>query len=197
VCAEPPFAEGLIAAASTSGEFEVPASLAAGTPLAVLGVACTGGEPVLEQAALDWHCSDGTHPLRFSFDAEVAGDAPNLPPDLGGLSLGIADQDVPVAPASEPASCDDGTPALEAGSPHSLELELGDAAREAGEALQVSHFATAGKLERQFSFVSAQQPTRVAVSWTAPATAGAVKHYLVVRDGRGGVSWATWNLCVR
>jgi hypothetical protein len=196
-CAEPALAEGLIAPPMSSGDFDVPESLEPGTALAVLGVACRSGEPLLEQAPLDWRCSDGSEPRRFSFDASVNSDAANLPPDLAGLSVAIADQGVTLAEASDPPACDAGAPTVAAGIAHSLELQLGDAAREPGEALQVSHFATAGKLERQFSFVSAEQPPGVAVTWTAPAEAGAVKQYVVVRDGRGGLSWATWNLCVR
>ena len=73
------------------------------------------------------------------------------------------------------------------------------------EQLQISQFATAGKLKSQFSFVETtdESPaTTVDVTWDAPeaaevpATAAAVTFTFVVRDDRGGADWTTRRLCV-
>jgi hypothetical protein len=53
-------------------------------------------------------------------------------------------------------------------------------------------FATAGR----YDLGRARAPER-APSWTAPATAGAVTHWLVVRDGRGGTSACHYTVDVR
>ncbi len=70
----------------------------------------------------------------------------------------------------------------------------------AREVLQLSHFATAGKLARQFSIYEGDT-TDQTVEWTPPTGAeappdGLVHFWLVVRDGRGGNAWAERALCV-
>jgi hypothetical protein len=175
---------------------DVPAALGPSIRLALLGVACAEGEPTLAEAALDYGCSGEADPLRFSFDAWTLDDASQLNPDLTGLVVTLADQSVELSGADLAPTCDDVVPALGTAQSHMLALELGAAAVTTNE-LQISLFSTRGTLERQFSFVAAEQAPRVVLAWQAPPEAGPVKQYLVARDGVGGVSWATWNVCVR
>lgn len=195
-CAGDVIAAGTIDAAGPVA-FELPPTLEGGARLALLGAACLDGEPALSDAPLDWSCSGGAEPLGFTFDAYTLDATPQANPDLAGLSVKLAQTSVELSPASAAATCDAGAPELAAGETHVVELELGDGAREPRETLQLSHFSTRGDFERHFSFVEPEQEPRISLTWKAPNEAGPVKQYLVVRDGRGGVSWATWNFCVR
>lgn len=56
------------------------------------------------------------------------------------------------------------------------------------EELFVSWFATAGEFELDRSF--GPEPLRFETAWTPPPEAGEVLVWAVLRDGRGGVSWA-------
>jgi hypothetical protein len=167
-----------------------------GTRLALLGAACVRGEPALADSPLDDHCSGDEAPLRFSFDAWTLDDAPDFNPDLSGLAVTLGGESIELSAAGDAPACDGATPTLGAGQKHALEIELGAAAL-TGKELQLSHFSTQGELERQFSFVTEKQGPHVALTWQAPQAVGPLKQYLVVRDGSGGVSWATWNVCVR
>lgn len=195
-CEQEPWAEGVADVVDGPVALDVPAALGPGLRLALLGVACAEGEPTLAEASLDYGCSDDADPLRFSFDAWTLGSAPQLNPDLAGLVVTLGDESVDLSGADAIPTCDDGMPALGRAQSHTLAVELGAAAIPENE-LQISHFSTRGKLERQFSFVAAEQEPRVVLTWQAPPEAGPVKQYLVARDGLGGVSWATWNVCVR
>jgi hypothetical protein len=70
------------------------------------------------------------------------------------------------------------------------------------ETIQLSHFTTTGKLERQISFLDDDRdPSDVSVKWTPPAAAelpagGLVRFFFVARDLRGGLDWQTRSLCV-
>jgi hypothetical protein len=70
------------------------------------------------------------------------------------------------------------------------------------ETLQLSHFATGGKLPRQLSFLDGDgDPSNVSVDWTAPRpeelpSGGIVRFFFVARDLRGGLDWQTRSLCL-
>lgn len=196
-CAGDAIAAGTTDPGAGAVAFDVPATLVGGVRLALLGAACLDGEPELGDAPLGWSCSSGAEPLGFTFDAYTLASAPQANPDLAGLSVKVAQTGVELSPASTAAACDVGAAELAAGETHVVELDLGEAAREPDETLQLSHFSTRGDFERHFSFVEPQAEPRVSLTWKAPSEAGPVKQYLVVRDGHGGVSWATWNYCVR
>jgi len=74
----------------------------------------------------------------------------------------------------------------------------------ARESLQISHFATGGKLNVPFSFVEAAEAadeTPVHVKWTAPkagtiAQETPVAFTFVTRDSRGGTDWTTRAVCL-
>jgi hypothetical protein len=191
------FAEGTLDA-SAAIDFQVPPSLAPGARLALLGAACTSGEPALAENPRDFSCGGLATPLRFSFDAWTLADEVNANPDLSAAFVTLGGEGVELVEASASPRCD-AADAFEvaAGAAHLLELDLGEGARESRETLQVSHFSTAGDYERQFSFVGPEQAPRLSLTWQAPVEVGPVTQFLVVRDGRGGVSWLTWSLCVR
>ena len=198
-CAAAPFAEGRADLDGSPIAAPLPESLAADARLALLGVVCSTGEPELADEPTDSRCSDGADPLRFSFDARTAGDAlVNLNPDLSQLEVLVGGVPVPLDAPDAAASCDDAAPSVDAGATRDVVLELGGAARDDDdESLQLSHFATAGEYGRTFSFVEPGAALRARVEWQPPSAGTPVKHYLVVRDGRGGVAWASFSLCVR
>lgn len=197
-CASRAFAEGT-ANAGAPVAFEVPAGAES---LLLLGVACAEGEPALSADPLDWECSGRSTPLGVSFTAlTAASDRTNDNPDLSAMRVSIDGDDVPVEETAIDAACDEGVVEAARGERHSLELVVGARAREteggATETLQLSHFASEGLYERQWSFVDPDAGTRSRLDWDAPEKTGPVKHYLVVRDDRGGMSWTSFSLCVR
>jgi hypothetical protein len=197
-CSGASLAEGVTDARAAELAFELPGSLEAGARLALLGVACPQGEPRLGAEPLEWGCSDAGRPLRFSFDFWTRSpERAQRNPDLGELTVTIGGEPVLLENPLAAPSCAAGGLQLAAAASHGVELDLGEAAREPGEELQLSHFSTRGDYERHYDFVTEGQAPIAALTWEAPPTAGPVKQYLVVRDGRGGVSWATWSLCVR
>jgi len=69
------------------------------------------------------------------------------------------------------------------------------------ETLQLSHFATLGKLERPLTVIEPEVPVAdVEVAWEAPgpglADAQIARFYFVVRDLRGGTDWVVRSACV-
>jgi hypothetical protein len=179
--------------------FSIPPATPLATRYAVLGVGCEEGEPVLADDPLDWTCVGGGRPLRFSFDFWTAGGSgPLVNPDLRQLQGDIGGASLTLSESGEPADCDAGAAVVPVGETSVLRLELGEISRSAAgadTALQLSHFASNGLYERQYSIVTADEPTVVELEWEAPSEPGASKHYLVVRDGLGGVTWATWSVC--
>ncbi len=189
--------EGTVDVNGTPLTFDVPASTGDGVHLALLGVACPQSEPSLGEDSLDGDCEGAEPPLRWSFDAWTASsDFVNRNPDLSELRIAVGGAVIPLDVLDASPSCDD-APEVAADTTHLLEVALGAGAREAGEDLQLSHFATGGKLERQYSFVSPDEALEASLEWRSPRPGTAVKHYLVLRDGRGGVSFASFSLCAR
>jgi hypothetical protein len=182
----------------------VPEAVPAGARLAFLGAACVVGEPALAPSPLDWSCSDDAEPLRLSFDAYARTPGfSHANPDLSALVLEIGNAEVPLDDPRVPPSCSEGTPAVAARAVHGVTWRVGAIARDAGddgrlaESLQLSHFATAGLFERPLSFIDEVEEPTVRLEWEAPAAGVPAKLYLVVRDGRGGVSWASASVCAR
>ncbi|HEY6077826.1 MAG TPA: hypothetical protein VIW29_03445 [Polyangiaceae bacterium] len=197
-CVGESLAEGVAEAGAPELAFELPVSLGEGVRLALLGVACPIGEPDLPADPLEWRCSGAARQLRFSFDLWTrSSELTNQNPDLSELTLTISGEPVLLEDQQAAPSCAGGALELSSGTPHRVELQLGGAVREPGEALQLSHFSTRGDFENHYSFVSGEQAPTIALTWNAPRGEGPVKQYLVVRDGRGGVSWATWSFCIR
>jgi hypothetical protein len=198
-CAAAPFAEDSIDLDGAAFEVALPETLEPDVRLALLGAVCVTGEPELSDDVNAARCSDGTEPLRFSFDARAAGDDfENLNPELSALQVLVDGVQVPLDAVDASPTCDVDAPSVDAGATRDIVFELGDGARDdAEESLQLSHVATAGEYARTFSFVEPGKALRAQVEWQPPPADTPVKHYVVVRDGRGGVSWATFSVCVR
>lgn len=202
-CNQDALAAGSVDLATDHIEVDVPDSLRQDTSLALLGVACGEGEARQSGAPLNWSCSGEEPPLRFSFDVWMSrAEFTNHNPDLSELRVNVGGVDVALDESQSAPSCEDGAMRMAAGETHDVEITLGAASRErvsgeadVDEALQLSHFSTRGLFERQFSFVTERNRPEVKLAWTAPERSDPVKQYLVVRDGRGGVSWASWSFC--
>jgi hypothetical protein len=125
---------------------------------------------------------------------------PELPEDAIAL-----DGDVwPTAvPPDDPAD-EDGTVSVVAdGEPHEIAVSLDDSNRERfegePEALLLSHFTTAGPLQRRFNALEASDPgdEPLTVEWRSPRPPEGVKPptsarlFFVLRDQRGGVAFTT------
>lgn len=89
----------------------------------------------------------------------------------------------------------DGSSTVAAGRTVTLDPRAADGAKEATadgpEKLNFSFFATAGDLAalRSADTTATGQPGLTTVDWTAPATPGSVRFWVVIRDGRGGAGW--------
>lgn len=180
--------------------FTVPDDAPQERRLAVLGVACEDGEPHLGEEPLDFGCvGSKVTPLRFSLDAIVLDDTDNINPDLSGLSVDYAGDEAQLEPTSQTPTCE-GALEVGVGEVFEIAIELGERARqvELDELLQVSHFSTAGRYERQYTVLDdPSAESSFLLEWEAPLEPGPVKHYLVVRDDAGGVSFASWSVCAR
>jgi hypothetical protein len=197
MCGARVFAAGETAVASPAPVFDfiVDDSVLPDTRLAVLGVACTNGEPTLSLDPSDWSCDGMDQPLRFSFDGTVGGKESHRNPDLDDLVVTISGEDATLTSVEDAPTCEEGVPQVEAGKEVSVSLVLGNRAREENEWLQLSHFSTGGKLERQYTIIEPEEQLRAVVKWKAHQEPMPIKHYLVVRDGRGGVGFAAWDVC--
>lgn len=165
--------------------------------LSVVGVVCDGavGDASLPWPA--WSCSDGVDNL-VSFD--VASE-PNQNPEIARdvFFLGGA--------TWAPGDCDGDAPHVGGESEQRVGWRVSGENRErigdSREALLLSHFVTAGELDRAFSRIDPTEradPTNIEVTWKAPPVAAgeqrAVTFHFVIRDGRGGNDWASRTLCV-
>jgi hypothetical protein len=203
-CAEEPWASGRVTVSDDSPavSFNVPAQVAPSSRIAVRAVACETGSPVLTEDPLDWACDDDSTPATVSFEALTSGEEENENPDLSLAEVWIGEQSVPLGVVGVAPLCAPDDPALSAGTTQTLRVVIPDAAREdleedLRETLQLSHFSTAGSLERQFSILDGGETPEAELDWELPEGAGPVVHYVVVRDGRGGLAWLTFSVCVR
>jgi hypothetical protein len=203
-CGAEPFATA-IADVPVAGEpridFTVPDDLDA-EALAVFGVVCRDSEPTYDGTTFDCAGPEGRlTSLDFLLEST---EGSNRNPVL------LAD-DITFDGASMAEGRDCATlPSVAHGSSHTLELRLDESDRDAvpqktsadppKEELQVSHFTTAGELERAFTVFEASDTGLVArVSWKAPTTApsdGLVRFFLVVRDLRGGSDFVERAVCM-
>ncbi len=179
--------------------FTVPAEPIA-DHLAVSGIVCPGGSPsVNADGTASCSAADGTE-VGLDF-AMGSADAQNLNPSFGADALFLDAE-----PWAEGTDCAT-LPQVAPRSRHALTVALDASDRDAlpqetsvdppFEELQLSHFTTAGELERAFTMLSAED-TNLArtISWQAPAREGLVRFFFVVRDLRGGSDWAERAVCV-
>jgi hypothetical protein len=189
---------------TTPISFSVPDDAEQGTRLAFLAAACESGEPRLSDDPLEWSCSDDSEPLRVSFDFWTADDEfQNQNPDLGELSIEIEGETFALEDVGAAAGCDDQSVRVKAEQTVDFFFHFGESAREdvddeaePKELLQISHFSTAGQFDRQYTILEAAEEPETVREWKAPDETGPVKIYIVVRDGRGGVTWSSTSVCV-
>jgi hypothetical protein len=188
--------------------------------LVLFGRICADSEPVLDAIGRP-RCTndaDGTT-ATVSITLELD-DWSNRNPSLGADAFSFAGQPWPQTDQTDPAAgCAQLPQVKPATKDHVIRLETDDADRESfvvmqgdparptskRERLQISQFTTAGKLERAFSNVEADDTavrSAIEVKWEAPAAdkipAGGlvVRFTFVARDMRGGLAWTTRSACV-
>jgi hypothetical protein len=196
-CQGPVYEEGSLDAVDSLAEiaFSVPGDAVMGTRFAVLGVACPTNTPSLAEDPNDWSCDGLEKPLSFSFDARVGGEDNNDNPDLDELVIDVDGQLALLEDVAETPVCAEGTPEINSGEKTKVTIDYGALAREDGEWLQASHFATSGEYERQFTIIEPAENLTTEIEWKA-GKSGISKHYLVLRDGFGGVAFSSFSVCV-
>jgi hypothetical protein len=193
------------------------ARLGSSRALSIVGMICADSEPQLNPQGPPSCAMGGEGTSAYlSLPLAIDGDR-NGNPDLAASSFGFDGQ--PWAADPLVAACAD-LPRVVAGSKdHVLRLATTPADREPytamqgdpprpvalREALQISHFTTAGKLDRPFAVVeagAADDDGAVEVKWEAPgadavpAEGLVVRFIFVARDLRGGTDWTSRQLCV-
>jgi hypothetical protein len=203
-CAGDPFATA-IADVPVAGEprvdFEVPSAIDS-RALAVFGVVCPSSAPTLTGEAFD---CEGPGGRLVSLDFELgSAEYTNLNPVIEADALSLDGTSIP--PGRDCTTL----PSVATSSSHTLELALRETDRDAvdpeisggppKETLQVSHFVTAGSLERAFTVFEANvDDLRTRVTWKAPKSVppdGFVRLYFVVRDLRGGSDFIERAVCI-
>jgi hypothetical protein len=170
--------------------------------LLLLAAFCSEGAPVLDPGTFTSTCGSG-EPLLASLLVRLATAGANLNPPppsvaLGGAAL-LADE---TGESGVPCDAAPLAPVVAAGAQVDLVYVFDGAEREAGESILLSTFVTAGELDRQYSDLRPEEttPKGVRIAWTAPGADAAgivVRFYVVLRDGRGGASFARFPVCVR
>jgi hypothetical protein len=227
VCAAPSFAQFTSSeptAVEPRIEFTMPdeTTLDGAGQITANGALCSSGRPIVARGGVEpttVRCPESNErPLLATMGIFVSrGESTNTNPALRSVEIRIDDvrwSNWP-EPAAAPSGCaalGESLPVVRTGSsPHTLSFALPAALAEAlptvsarsadVETIQLSHFVTAGDLERAFSAVDLGKPTpQVSVTWTAPRDVPSdgqlVRFYFVLRDGRGGVDWSTHAVCV-
>lgn len=190
--------------------FDVPAATAADARVLVRGAICPDGAAGPASGGAACEASDlGTRVmLTFALADERH---TNLNPELESDSLLFDGTPLAEVDLISDGACER-VPEVRAGSgDHLLALRIDEADRDplvpetsldpTRESLQITHFSTAGELERAFSASSWAEPAApVSVIWRAPDSAPAggllTRFYLVVRDLRGGSDWLERAVCV-
>jgi hypothetical protein len=191
----------------------------------MFGAVCEGGALALGAAASSTACAGdvaSANVARFAIPVAAAGATPTRHPALGNDAVeldGAPWTAEPAGDAGAPCDATAGLPVVAAGSAE-LKLRLVTDADDretfvppgapAGsapvlEALQLSNFATAGKLAGSYQAIpatDARPDADFVAKWTPPAAsvvpAGGltVNFHFVVRDGRGGLDWLHRAVCV-
>ncbi len=155
-----------------------------GLRVGLVGLVCDEAVDDIRAAWPNWTCRGGkANPFSFELNTSES----HRHPVIGDGALRL-DGEV----------WNDPSPCVAPGSTHSIvwtasdaELEVVDEEREQW---LVSHFVTAGELERPFSTATVDDRV-VELQWVAPMDERDTTFYLVVRDQRGGVAWLTRSLC--
>lgn len=173
----------------------------------IAGVACSDGEARSPGDARADECRGGDEPaLRWSGTVTLARDEDehNANPELPADAIAFDDDEWTAVPAG-----DDPPLRVKAdGEPHLIRVRLQDSGRERvdgeREELMLSHFSTAGALERRFSVLESSDPDDriLEVEWRSPRPRPDVKLpdeaklLFVLRDQRGGTAFAERRLAL-
>jgi hypothetical protein len=182
-------------------DFVVPEELESDA-LAVFGTVCPNSAPELDGDAFDCR-GPGGRLVSLDFIVET-GELTNTNPVIEPEAFTLDGNTVP-----EGLDCAT-LPWVARSSSHTLELVLRESDRDElprdeevdppKEQLQVSHFTTAGSLERAFTvFEPSDTNLTTRVTWTAPGEVpldGFVRLFFVVRDLRGGSDWIERAVCI-
>lgn len=227
LCAGPSFAHVASPAptdAEPQFEFAMPdaATLGTATQITANGLFCRSGNPVPQDRDTDWtnsRCPDTSdRPLRATMGVFVgASESANLNPSFDSVAVSFDDANWPTwtEPFARSSGCLDNAALMATvradGARHHIGLGMPEDLAEplspltthsaTSETITLSHYTTAGDLERAFSAVDLSLPApQVAVTWIAPTTVPSdgqlVRFYFVLRDGRGGTDWTKRALCV-
>lgn len=232
-CGGPPLAKAVGATSPPRLTFAAPGTAGATlTRFTVFGYVCVDDDPIVDARGVPTGCggdarqTGGPTPERAARETAVSApvwvaDAAHTnrnPATEGALTF---DGAAWAAQGSAGDACVLG-PRVAAGSKkHELGLTVAETDRETydvlqgdpprpsatRETLELSLFATSGKMRTPFLFLEGEDTTvapTAATTWDAPAAedlpAGdgdiAVAFTFVLRDGRGGTSWTTRSLCV-
>jgi len=202
LCAESPLASGVTSkTTSPFFQFEGEEVSADDQRYAILGVFCESGDPLLAEDPKDWSCSDDSPARRWSLEMDPKS-AENKNPDLSSTLIEYEDGDgkldeVVADEASALPSCE-AAPEIPAGQTIFVHISLDEASREPDldEVLQLSHYSTLGRFERQYTILDPDEALEFDLEFEVPEEVGPIKSYLVVRDNRGGTAWVTWSACV-
>ena len=151
----------------------------------VLAAFCTEGTPTLDPMGFQASCANGPAILA---SALVRTEPTNRSPAPMGV---LFDGQLVLAGACAAI--------VVPGTKHDVQVLFRPEDREDGETMIASHVVTGGQLDRQYSAVEPLEPLpkEAKVPWTAPTEVRDVELFIVLRDGRGGTSFARHVLCVR
>ncbi|MGC4093472.1 MAG: hypothetical protein QM756_37360 [Polyangiaceae bacterium] len=212
-CSEAPFASDVSDASgeNPSFEFSVPADLdsEAQPRLGVLGKLCPNGTGQID---VDRASCDGAE-LPVSLDMFLAGaETTNLNPGIPSDAIALDGAEWAAASVTNGACSGLGMTEVSLGAgQHQIQIALPESTREAllthssadaaRESVRISHFVSAGELERPFSeILPSDAAVTTSLSWKPPKTAAPggqlVRFWFVVRDLRGGADFTERALCL-
>jgi hypothetical protein len=219
-CRTAPFAaarsEGVVTGAPVfSFNVPDPASFDISDRVVVRGAVCSDAPVELADPIEHTSCNGDLN--LVALDIRLGEGAANRNPSLSDQTLSF-DGSAWLAPPAELLLRQDCTleerapelPVFSAnGASHRFRIEMSQDDRETldtiegprSETLQLSHFATIGKLDRPFSVIDPETPEPIVeVSWEAPGpgqTSGRIgRFYFVLRDLRGGTDWVVRTACI-
>jgi len=158
-------------------------------------VVCAGGIPdlVASQEAGEVVCPEGDPIIAYKRITVTAGDAPNQNPGVAETLFSgspWSDRGLPQVPVCPSGDCAGYALELTAAE-DAAETYVGetpDGPAEMREELLVSFFSTGGEFDRVRAVDDANASFLAA--WRAPKEPGDVTVWFVLRDGRGGITWA-------
>lgn len=172
----------------------------------VLAAFCEHGEPALDPMRFEASCSAGGEAILASLNLRTTSAGPNRNPEIADDAVTF--DGVAMAPRAAGMTCSSAeAPVAAAGTEHAFGFVFRGDEREppANEALVLSHVATSGELDRQYSSLDVGEatPKVVTIPWTSPPRdqvsdeGRLVEIFFVLRDGRGGTAFARRAVCVR